>query len=531
MICNNCHQEIGNASGLCPICGAAIAPPQQPQPKQSKKGLKIGLGIAAVVAVVAAGWFFLRGSSGSDLEKMIPATASAVLRVDAAQLAEEIGLEIDGNDIKLPKRVMELTGAKASDIQEFMGKIKDSGINPLGSIYGFTTNESLNAALIVPLFDQDKAKAFIEKEAEIKFSTIDNGYYIVENGAIMMIKNKALLIGAAKDKSDGLKEMASLLMDGKQESIAKKGDITSALHNGKAVGLYVDNQKIQHLANDIPEYKQAMRNNPFAPLMSSINSTSMGLDVGGNELTLTSDITTKDKDYETFMNNAFQQASNDFLDYMPAGCNLMAAIGVNGKKIASMEQIAFLLNELPAEMKSVIESLNGTIAAGACFDPSNPGTIGFRVLIGSENPDKLLPYVNMFTMAALDGVNVGVVGKYVYVSTTGNVNKGEFKAPAECKDLFKNSWMALYGSIDISSFEFNFLQSVSSAKKSKLTFYVNENGKKMKPIEWPVAFAEVQKQFKAFDNYSSSDFAYDDETDMSDEADMSDFSSPLSEDF
>ena len=175
-------------------------------------------------------------------------------------------------------------------------------------------------------------------------------------------------------------------------------------------------------------------------------------------------------------------------------------------------------------MKSAIESLNGTIAAGASFNPNNPGTLGYTVLIGSDNPNGLLDYVKLFSMA-LDGVNIGVVGNYIYVSTVGDVTKGAFKAPTECKDLFKNNWLALYGSIALSNFEFNTAFGVSSAKKSNFTFYVNENGKKMKPIEWPVAFAEVQKQFNVFDNTDGNDLAFDDDSDMTDEA------SPTDEDF
>ena len=530
MICNNCHQEIGNANGLCPKCGAPIAspqqpvqqvaPPQPPQPKKSKKGLYISLGVAAAVAVIAvAGWLFLRKSSDSSyLEKMIPATASAVVRVDAAQLAEKIGLEIDGMDIKLPKRVMDLTGANADDIQEFLGKIKESGINPLGAIYGFSTNESLNAALLVPLFDQDKAKDFIEKEVGESFSKKDDSYFFTDGEAIVMLKNKALLVGFANDNaknSESLQKLASDLMDGKQESIAKNSAITSTLHNNKAISLYADNEKIQGLLNENPDYKKAMRDNPFALLLSSISSTSMALDVDDNQFTLTTDLGTKDKDYENFMGAIFHPASNDFLDYMPAGCNIMVAAGVNGKKIASMEQIAFLLNNLPDELKTVIESINGTIAAGGIFDSKNPETIPYTILIGSDKPDALLGIVKMFAFALGD---VGVAGNYVYITTNQQVKKGDFSAPAECKDLFKNNWLGLYSSVGVSSFEFNTSWGFSSAKNTKFSFYINENGKKMKPIEWLVAFDEVQKQFKVFNNNTSNDFAFDEDADASGES-------------
>ena len=501
MKCSNCNQEIGNSTGICPNCGASLnaaSHPEQPapqraeEPKKSHKGLFIGLGVAAVVAIIAA-WFFMRGGSDSSLEKMIPSTASAVVRIDAAQLAEKVGLEINGTDIKLPKRVADLTGSDAKDMQELFGKIKDSGINPLGGIYGFMTNEALTGALLVPLFDQDKAKAFLEKEMEKTFSTIDGGYYLADNNAILMIKNGALLLGASKDNdSEAVKTMASELMDGKRESISAKSDITSSLHNSKAVSLYCDNKKCMSLIQDVPELRGAVQDNPFSFLMNSISASNMTIDIDNNVATLATDITTKDNEYEDFMNTIYHPADNDFLQYMPAGCNAMMAAGVNGKKIASMSQISFLLANLPSEFKTAIESINGTIAAGAAVNPNNPTASTYTILIGSDDANKLLSVIRENLPFPF---NMGVVGNYVYISTASEVKAGSFAPSSECKELFKDKWMTIYGSLGIANFEFNANVAFNNAKNAKASFYVNENGKPMKPIEWAVAFDQAQKQF------------------------------------
>ena len=479
----------------------AAQQPQQPQyaaaPKKSNKGLFIGLGIAAAIAIIAgACWFFLRGGGNSDLEKMIPKSASAVVRIDAKQLAEKIGMEINGSDINLPKRVLDLAGSDGDDIYESFSKIKDSGINPLGDIYAFTTNEALTGAILIPLFDQKKAKEFLEKETHETFSTVDNGFYTSDGNSIVMIKNDVLLIGGSKDRGDSeaLKNLASDLMDGKKDNITSNGDITSKLHNDKAISLYVNNEQISSLLNDVPGYRSTMRDNPLSFLLDDISSTSMTLDVDDNVVTLASDLTTKGKDYENFMETVFHPAGNDFLKFMPAGCNIMAAAGVNGKKITSMQQISSLLQAMPPQVKSIIESLNGTIAAGATFNPNHPGNMAYTILIGSDNPNALLSFIKESMYSPSMG-NIGVAGNYVYISTASQVAEGSFSAPSECKDVFKDNWLAAYSTLSVSNFDFNVNLGINSAKKTKGSLYINENGKKMKPIEWPVAFAKAGETF------------------------------------
>ena len=465
--------------------------------KKSHKGLYIGLGVVAALAILAiAGWYFLRRGSDSKLETMIPATASAVIRIDAAQLAEKVGFEINGTDIQLPKRVADLAGDDAKEIHEFFGKMKESGINPLGGIYGLATNEALTGALLVPLFDQDKAKAFLEKEMKETFSSIDGGYYFADTDAIMMIKNDALLIGGTNNggDSEAMKTMASELMDGKRENIAANSEVSSKLHNSKAVSLYIDNEKLFSLLKKIPECQSSIQNNPLSFLISSISSSSMTLDIDNNVVTLASDITTKDNEYEDFMKTIFHPASNDFLQYLPAGCNVMAAAGLNGKKIASMSQISFLLANLPSEFKTAIESINGTIAAGAAVNPNAPTASTYTILIGSDNANTLLSFIRENLPLPL---NTGVAGNYVYISNENQVQAGTFAATSECKDFFNNNWLAVYGSVGIANFEYNANLGVNSAKSSMASFYVNENGKPIKPIEWAVAFDQTKKQLSS----------------------------------
>ncbi|MBQ7691771.1 MAG: DUF4836 family protein [Muribaculaceae bacterium] len=522
MICTYCNQEIGNSNEFCPNCGAVLnaqpgqpaqpagqpAQPagQQPQyptqppsnaqpPKKSHKGLFIGLGVAAALAIIAiACWFFMRRGSDSNLEKMIPSTATAVVRIDAAQLAEKIGLEISGTDIKLPNRVAKLAGENANEINELLGKIKDSGINPLGAMYGFATDEALTAAFLIPLLDQEKTKAFLEKEMNESFSTQDGGYYFTDGDRIFMIKNKALLVGGAMDRDQrkDLRNVASELMDGKRESITSNSDVTSKLHNSKAMSLYVNTQSMLSILKEDRDFRRELRNNPLAFLLEDMSTTSATLAIDDNKVTLATEISTKGNDYEKFMETIFRPAGDDFLKYMPTGCNAVAAAGVNGKKITTMSQISSVLNLLPGVIKSALESIN-CIAAGATVDPKHLDKFAYTIVIGSDSPNELLGVLRDNLLPP--GLNAGVVGNYVYI-TESQTPAGNFSAPGECKDVFKNNWLAAYASITCASFEFNANLSVNSAKNSSFSFYINENGKPMKPIEWPVAFVEMSEQLE-----------------------------------
>lgn len=478
--------------------------PQQPQaPKKSNKGLFIGLGVAAALAIILAGvwWFFLRGGSGSDLEKMIPGNATAVARLDASRMAESIGLEINGNQIKLPKRVEALLGSDVNEMNETFTKLKDSGINLLGSVYGFMTTESLTGALLIPLTDEGKAQKFLEQEAHLSFSKMDKGQFCTQDESLFMIKNNALLIGVMKDPamSGAIVKMAGELMDGKQDNISSHSEITDKIRADKALCIYVNNEKIHGLLEDVPGYRSSIQNNPLSFLMDDFKTTNLDIDVDDNKLSLNTDISTKGNDYEDFMKTIFHTAGDDFLKYMPAGCNAIVAAGVSGKKITSMSQISSILGSLPPDVKSQIEAINGTIAAGAVVDPKNPSNINisYTILIGTDDPNGLLNLIKG-SLYSPDMGNIGVVGNYLYISSNSQVTAGQASLPGECKQLFKDNWLAAYTSLGVSSFEFNTNLGISSAKNLNGTFYINENGKKMKPIEWPVAFAETKGAFSPF---------------------------------
>lgn len=463
--------------------------------KSSNKALFIVLGVVAALAIAGtAAWFFLRGGNDSNIEKMIPATAAAVLRVDGARLATNMGLELEDGTIKLPERVKTLVGSSLSDLNATLEQFKSSGINPMGNIYAYAANEAIALGVFVPLDNEEKAKQWLTAQTAKTIEKGDGYDYIYNDNILLMIKNKTLFLAFSKDNESktGLLQAANDIMDGKREGIGTVDNATKQLHAQKALTLYLNNKQLHTLLGEIPEYQRTMNDNPLAFLLNDIKSTGIDIDFDNNELQLTTNTQTQGNDLKNFCGKMFHKAGDDFLKYLPAGTNAIAAVGINGKEIVQMQQIASLLENEPQQVRELISHINGTLALAATVDINNPNNPTITVLLGVDDPNNDLSTIT--SMIGRNSANMGTVGNYIYMTTASGINAdGNANLPSECRKVFSGNLMGLYTAIDAKNFTFNFDYTLNSAESTEAHFFINENGKKMKPAEWPVAFMEISK--------------------------------------
>ncbi len=516
-----------HASGPVPPSTPVGAPGPMPAPmppkKKSNTGLLIGIIAAAVLLIGGLVWWLMgRSGGGSDLEKMVPANAVAVVNMNVGQLLTDAGVSISGDKVKLPDRVQAaMSSSDISEMNETVDKIAKSGIDFGSSAYGFITNDALQGAVLLPLNKPDDTKKWLQEE--LGESWTDGGEYssIQKNGALFLIRDKVLLVGAPNESSseaDAMK-MALECVNKKGDNITSNSEAVAALHKGNAVNFYANIGKThQMMMKSNSEYRRSMESNPMATFFDEIQDGTASLSLKDNQLSLDGHMNvTKGGDLEQMTAKIFTDPSTDFLKLIPANCDVVFAASINGANVAQLEMVNTAIKQSGFEefkIGDLISSIKGPVAIGFKYDMSS-GIPPFSVVLTCENVDALKGIINAFNILAGDmikpngenayvinpgdGSNIylGTSGKLIYVSTLTLPSEGSSAfGNSEMKSIFKASRIGLWSQFNSGSYTFHGnLSSPTSGDVKANVFVVDNNSNKRLPlVEWFVARDEFQKK-------------------------------------
>ena len=108
------------------------------------------------------------GCTTDSLEKMVPADATGVVRIDVSRILKEAGM-VDGGKIVLPESLQEVVDNNdTSPLCILLSDLPQMGLNLDGKAYAFFTVKTFGRVVLAELDDPDKARQMEELIAQVK---------------------------------------------------------------------------------------------------------------------------------------------------------------------------------------------------------------------------------------------------------------------------------------------------------------------------------------------------------------------------
>ena len=366
------------------------------------------------------------GCTTDSLEKMVPADATGVVRIDVSRILKEAGM-VDGGKIVLPESLQEvIDNNDTSPLCILLSDLPQMGLNLDGKAYAFFTVKTFGRVVLAELDDPDKARKTLELRAGGDFSTVEgiNCMYVGDN--LYVIDGKVLLVGTVNKAMpvERAAKAAKSILAKTSTSIADNKSVKEVLHNDDAaINAWVQGKGLKTILNKSEVYRELSQKMPLIGIFteSDIDAVTCNIEVDEEKVEMNTRIqAAENSEYAQLLNSTLSTPNEDVLKAIPNSMDYIFTMSVKGDKFVKLKQIQQLLGmfgKLPyigqIDLASILSTIDGPFTIGLARDPHLEGEWNVVLATRSTDPDGVVKQISNFANSMGQAPEL-YEGEYIY---------------------------------------------------------------------------------------------------------------------
>ena len=314
--------------------------------------------------------------SDSSLEQMIPADATAILRLDVPTMVKAAGLT---DEAEIQRAMQQLSDNAADDDSPLVQLLTDLpvlGLDFHSSAYVFTTDKTFSIVTLAALADEQAARQTLEKRIGARFDTSDGLNCLYREDTFCAIADGTLLVAETAKPVERAKAAAAAkaIMAKQMSNIQTDKDVIKVLHrNEYAINAYLRPQSLKGLSTSTSTSSDMLAD-------IGINGLTFGVKMSERQVTLNADILADaNGDYVRLANTLLAEPDTAFLAVVPNSMEMICAVSVNGQNVCNLpivqqfiQQYGDLAKVAGIDITALLSAINGPVAVGMARDPHLP---------------------------------------------------------------------------------------------------------------------------------------------------------------
>ena len=366
------------------------------------------------------------GCATDNLEKMVPADATGVVRIDVPKILKEAGM-VDGGKIVLPESLQEvIDNNDTSPLCILLSDLPQMGLNLDGKAYAFFTVKTFGRVVLAQLDDPDKARKTLELRAGGDFSTVEgiNCMYVGDN--LYVIDGKVLLVGTVNKAMpvERAAKAAKGILSKTATSIAENKSVKEVLHNDDAaINAWVQGKGLKTILNKSEVYRELSQKMPLIGIFteSDIDAVTCNIEVDEDKVEMNTSIqAAENSEYAQLLNSTLSTPNEDVLKAIPNSMDYIFTMSVKGDHFVKLKQIQQLLKmfgKIPyigsIDLANILSTIDGPFSIGLARDPHLEGEWNMVIATRSTDPDGVVNQISSFANSMGQAPEI-YDGEYIY---------------------------------------------------------------------------------------------------------------------
>ena len=365
-----------------------------------KTTIKILWTCAVMVALCAC------DNTESRLEKLVPADACGVVRIDVPSIVDKAGLANEG-DIILDDELLDITTNNYDNLVSRLVRLWASGgIDVDVPTYLYFDNRNKPVALLVvddseqliTMVEEETGKSFVsDNKNEVKHLRDKNYSYSLQENVLLL---RFVLADVPYEADQPANYYNSLKTS--QGLLEKNEEIADFLHEENDVNAYLTAKCI----DEVLPVEMGPLGLAALPLFKGHDFNAMRLTLNfDSDNSLATLVTTIEADdnsaYTKFLSQVLVKPSASFLEVVPASMEHVVGVNVNGAVLAASPQFDALVGAFPLShrgalnVKALMASVDGPLVMASSPDPYT-GETNFIFTARSKSPLAIIDSVSVY---------------------------------------------------------------------------------------------------------------------------------------
>lgn len=459
-----------------------------------KKTFKLSILVVLLVAITSC------NQTNKKMMELIPESAGIIVSINPSKVIDHTGVNVDGDGkLELPGNLGNtITESDKKQLEEGVQKIMKAGADLSNNIYVYITyNRSNTIHVLATTKDATATKAVAEKEGGMTFKAVDgiemarmgDSYLAIKDDIVVMADN-------VKDAEIDVKEVFAE----KEKNATTNSDIEGVLSEDKDINVYINYESAIEMAKELGNSQIAL----ISGFLTGIKGCGYNVDLSDNKVAVKGQtFVDENADIIKLLNEIKGDASNDFMEFMPADANILFSLSLKGEKLAEFASIKPLLEAQSgnpmlgnANLTDLVKSLDGPIAVGVCVDKEfNPEKVKGSVVITTTKPnewkallDGILKMGGMPYQVVTEVKGENVIVKFG-VQTNFALNCSNDKA----KSVFSDNYIGFCMDLNNNGKTMHMETGAADIKHGEGVFYIlNADGKEMAFVDYPEFFESLK---------------------------------------
>lgn len=345
-------------------------------------------------------------TTDEKLRSMIPEDAVGVVRIDVKQVLLKAGMiKKDKDSIVVPDHLKSLIDeSDPTVLGDILYNLPQSGIDVNNDCYVFFSPGIFKAVALLPLINEDEARAMVRKITSSKMADIGGVEFASHLDYAYVIDDDVLMIGRYSTPVDAnvAAKAAGDILGKTKPSLLANDEVSKNLSDSCDVSAYINVKDFSTILKKNSRFSTIFGNVPAIELItdSGIKAVVAEIDFKMDNKNECAQISThfiyqKNGQFQKLYDNIISTSTeNDsaVLNLIPGELDTYVAMNVDGNKLVHMPQMAKMFDVIEAtpltsglKHKEILSSIKGTLVFG--LSESNVGGYNFVVAAKSTNPD------------------------------------------------------------------------------------------------------------------------------------------------